>query len=324
VTSPTALDPNPFHPDSVTDETRRVTDQFAELLASQPRIHEVDPVVTRAARAEGRSWAGPIVKLDQAQTRTVPGPAGDVPLRVLIPDHVDGVYLHLHGGGWVLGQADQQDEMLWDTACAANLAVVSVEYRLAPEHPYPAGPDDCEAAALWLAQNAQQEFGADRLTIGGESAGGHLAAATLLRMRDRHGYSGFRGANLVYGAYDLSLTPSGRTSPDALLIPTDTMRWFASHFVPDESMLRDPDVSPLFADLRDMPPALFSVGTADPLLDDSLFMHQRWLAAGNVAELAVYPGGIHGFNRLPMAAARQANDRAHEFLRAATSDEIAD
>jgi acetyl esterase/lipase len=319
------LDPNPFHPDlfspeSVTDETRRVLDEFAQLLAGQPAIHEVEPAVTRAARAEGRSWAGPIVKLDQAQARTVPGPAGDIPIRVLIPDQVDGVYLHLHGGGWVLGQADQQDEMLWQTACAANLAVVSVDYRLAPEDPHPAGPDDCEAAALWLAQNAQREFGVDRLTIGGESAGGHLAAATLLRLRDRHSFTDFRGANLVYGVFDLSLTPSGRAAHDALLIPTDTMRWFASHFVPDESMLRDPDVSPLFADLHDLPPALFTVGTADPLLDDSLFMHQRWLAAGNAAALAVYPGGIHGFNRMPMPIARQANDRSHEFLRAAISD----
>ena len=266
--------------------------------------------------------AGPAPSSNWTKRRAAPspGPTGDIPIRVLIPDQVDGVYLHLHGGGWVLGQADQQDEALWETACAANLAVVSVDYRLAPEYPYPAGPDDCEAAALWLTQHARQEFGADRLTIGGESAGGHLAAATILRLRDRHSFTDFRGANLVYGVFDLSLTPSGRTSPDALLIPTETMRWFASHFVPDESILRDPDVSPLFADLHDLPPALFTIGTADPLLDDSLFMHQRWLAAGNAAELAVYPGGIHGFNRLPMTVAREANDRSHAFLRAVTAD----
>jgi acetyl esterase len=90
----------------------------------------------------------------------------------------------------------------------AGLACVSVEYRLAPENPYPAPPDDCESAALWLAKNAKAEFGSDVLAIGGESAGATLAAVTLLRMRDRHGFTGFRAANLVYGAYDLSMTPS--------------------------------------------------------------------------------------------------------------------
>ena len=106
-----------------------------------------------------------------------------------------GVYLHLHGGGWVLGGADMQDPMLERIADNTGQAVVAVEYRLAPEHTYPAGLDDCEAAAVWVVQNANKEFGTDVLTIGGESAGGHLTAVTILRMRDRHGYTGFRGAN---------------------------------------------------------------------------------------------------------------------------------
>jgi acetyl esterase/lipase len=103
-----------------------------------------------------------------------------------------------HGGGWVLGGADLQDPMLERIADNTGQAVVAVEYRLAPEHPYPAGPDDCEAAAVWLVQNGKKEFGTGVLTIGGESAGGHLTAVTILRMRDRHGYTGFRGANIVY------------------------------------------------------------------------------------------------------------------------------
>ena len=136
----------------------------------------------------------------------------EIPLRIIAPANPRGVYLHIHGGGWVLGGADLQDPMLERIADNAGLAVVSVEYRLAPEHPYPAGPDDCEAAAVWLTRHAKAEFGTDALTIGGESAGGHLAAVTLLRMRDRHGYTGFRGANLVYGAYDMTMTPSQRPS----------------------------------------------------------------------------------------------------------------
>jgi acetyl esterase len=112
-----------------------------------------------------------------------------------------GFDLHLHGGGWVLGGADMQDPMLERIADNTSQAVVGVAYRLAPEHPYPAGPDDCEAAAAWLVQNGKKEFGTDALTIGAESAGGHLTAVTILRMRDRYGYTRFRGANIVYGAF---------------------------------------------------------------------------------------------------------------------------
>jgi acetyl esterase/lipase len=101
------------------------------------------------------------------------------------------VYLHIHGGGFMLGRAYQYDEMMAAIAGACQVATVSVDYRLAPEDPYPAGPDDCETAAVWLAENAASEFGTDRLIIGGESAGANLSAVTLLRMRDRHGFSGF-------------------------------------------------------------------------------------------------------------------------------------
>ena len=198
--------------------------------------------------------------------------------------------------------------------------MISVDYRLAPEHPFPAGPDDCEAAALWLRDHAAEEFGAERLTIGGGSAGGHLAAATLLRLRDRFGETGFLAADLIFGVYDLGMTPSQRHATESPVIPTATMAWFYDHFVPDASRRRDPDVSPLYADLRDLPPALFTVGTLDPLLDDTLFMAQRWSAAGNDTELAVYPGGLHGFVGQPIAIAAEARQRSAPFLANAIAD----
>ena len=313
-----ALDPALFTPEAIAAETAQFNEQLRELMAGTPAIHEQEPEEIRAGREEGGGPFGEIVRLDHAEERSIPGPAGEISLRIFAPETVNGVYLHIHGGGWVLGAADSQDPRLWETAQAAKVAVVSVEYRLAPEHPYPAGPDDCEAAAAWLAREAQSEFGAARLVIGGESAGGHLAVVTLLRMRDRHGYTGFAGANLVYGAFDLTMTPSQASGDDALVIPTRTMAWFYDHFVP-AGRRRDPDVSPLYANLREMPPALFTVGTLDPLLDDSLFMHQRWLAAGNESELAVYPGGTHGFNGFPIAMATDANERINEFIGDATS-----
>jgi acetyl esterase/lipase len=143
-----------------------------------------------------------------------------------------------------------------------------------------------------------------------------LSAVTLLRLRDRHGFSDFRAANLVFGAFDLSFTPSVRNwGTRNLILNTPIIEWFTNHFVAHERR-RDPDVSPLYADLGNMPPALFTVGTLDPLLDDSLFMHTRWLAAGNEAELAVYPGCIHGFTAFPTEAGRTANLRQLEFLNA--------
>ena len=109
----------------------------------------------------------------RARTLAIPGKDGnEIPLRVIAPAQPRGIYLHLHGGGWVLGGADMQDPMLERIADDTGQAIVGVEYRLAPEHPYPAGPDDCEAAAAWLVQNGKKEFGTDALTIGGESAGG--------------------------------------------------------------------------------------------------------------------------------------------------------
>jgi acetyl esterase/lipase len=210
---------------------------------------------------------------------------------------------------------DQLHEIVVD---ACKVAVVSVDYRLAPEHPYPAGPDDCEAAASWLLEHAADEFGSDRLLIGGESAGAHLAAVTLLRMRDRHGAADrFLGANLVFGAYDLSRTPSQRgvgIAPGTDIL--DTTGWVLDLFLPGRSdeQRRDPDVSPLYADLRDLPPALFSVGTNDHLVDDTLFMAARWEMAGNETELLVYPDTPHGCIALPSVAQRFF-PRLFEFFR---------
>jgi acetyl esterase len=215
----------------------------------------------------------------------------------------------------VLGGADMQDPMLERIADNTGQAVVGVEYRLAPEHPYPAGPDDCEAAAAWLVQNGRKEFGTDTLTIGGESAGGHLTAVTILRMRDRHGYTGFRGANIVYGAFDLSMTPSQRQFGDTrLVLRTIDMQQFYNAFLPTITDRQAPDVSPLYADLKNLCPALFTVGTKDALLDDTLFMHARWVAAGNEAELAIYPGGAHGFTLFPNDLSRSATERMDAFL----------
>ncbi len=306
-------------------ESRAFNAQLEAVLAKQPSMHTVPVALVRQVRAQGGGVFPPAVKLPQARDLVVEGRGGELRLRVLMPEGAPtGVYLHIHGGGWVLGGADQQDVGLQALASATGLVAVSVDYRLGPEHVFPAGPDDCEDAARWLLDRGRAELGApDRLTIGGESAGAHLAVLTLLRLRDRHGITGaFTAANLVFGAYDLSMAPSARQWGDRNLILS---RPIVEHFVDcvmpgtDREARRDPSVSPLFADLRAMPPALFTVGTLDPLLDDSLFMAARWRAAGNEAELRVWPESIHAFNMFPLAIAREANAAQARFLRAATA-----
>ncbi|MFI8825244.1 alpha/beta hydrolase [Streptomyces sp. NPDC053431] len=257
----------------------------------------------------------PPVRLPQGQDRVV---GGGVRFRAFVPDHVDGVYLHIHGGGWAFGSADGQDERLWRLAVEARLAVMSVDYRLAPEHPFPAGPDDCEAAARWLVDHAEAEFGTRRLLIGGESAGAHLSVLTLLRLRDRQGVTGrFRAAHLAFGPYDLSMTPSQRLfGSRPLLSNSDSLRASYELFTPDMGAeeRRDPEISPLYADLTGMPSARIVVGAQDPLLDDSLFLAQRWQAAGSPVQLGVVAGAMHGFTLFPTTVTAREQQRERDFL----------
>ncbi|MEJ2101104.1 MAG: alpha/beta hydrolase [Desulfobacterales bacterium] len=314
------IDPTLFDPAAIDAETAAFIERIEKELSAAPPLYRFEPQVIRDARAAGHSVLGPVKHLDGAQDRLVSGPAGDIPVRIFIPHNVTGVYMHIHGGGFMLGGADQQDEFLAEICKTCQVAVVSAGYRLAPENPYPAGPDDCEAVAVWLAKNCQAEFGSDRLVIGGESAGANLSVTTLLRMRDRHDFQGFLAAVLTYGAFDMSMTPSVRRWGERhLILNTKIIEWFNEKYVQGANVY-DPDISPLYADLSPMPPAFFTVGTLDPLMDDTLFMHARWLAAGNHAELAVYPGGIHVFNFFPIQLAEKANSRINDFIIGAVSD----
>jgi len=307
-------DPKVFDPSSIDPETAKFNRGLEKLMNSLLPNYTRSPQELREEIESGKGWTGPYRRLPEAEDRVVSAGGRSVTVRVVVPPEVSGVYLHVHGGGFVLMRPFHFDELLVATARNSRVAVVSVDYRLAPENPHPAAADDCESAALWLAEFAKKEFGTERLVIGGESAGANLAAVTLNRMRDRHGFSGFSGANLVFGCYDLSMTPSARSwGRREFILSTPTMEWFHKHYVPVEKQ-RDPDVSPLYANLTGLPPALFTIGTLDPLLDDSLFMHARWLAAGNRAELALYPGGAHMFTAFPLKISKNANRRIFSFI----------
>ncbi|WP_337188070.1 alpha/beta hydrolase [Phenylobacterium sp.] len=312
--SPGGSPDDPFRPEAISAETRAVNAALAAKLAAV--VPPADVAAMRAAYAAGHLSLPVSPRSPRARTLAIPGPAGDIGLRILAPERPRGAYLHLHGGGWTAGTNDMWDGPLELIGREAGLVAVSVDYRLAPEAPFPAGLDDAFAAAQWLVQRAEAEFGAAWLAIGGESAGAHLAASTLVRMRDAGVGGAYRAANLMYGCYDLSLTPSMRRARDTLILDRARVEALVAG-VAGPFDLRDPAISPLYADLSGLPTALFSVGTLDPLIDDSLFMHARWRAAGNAAELAVFPGGVHGFHMLEGQLAQAANAGVARFLDAA-------
>ncbi len=310
------IDPSVFSANAISAETKAINRAILDSLAGLPDQWSFPLAELRAERARGLGPFPLPPKSPRAVNEQIDGASGMFDIRIISPENPTGVYLHIHGGGWVLGAADQHDARMEQLVAQCGLATLSVDYRLAPEHPHPAGPDDCEAAALWLIENAKARFGTDRLLIGGESAGAHLAVVTLLRLRDKHGASPFCGANLNCGCYDLALTPSARRwGEEKLILNTRDMEIFVDHFIPDGFSLDDPDISPLHADLTDLPPALFTIGTKDPLLDDSLFMASRWNAAGNTSDLAVYPGGAHVFVAFTGKLAQAGNSKIEEFLR---------
>jgi acetyl esterase len=297
------------------DEARGMAQAIAEMLTLGDRGATTDR--DERVRAQREMLAALEVVSPDGTDREIAG----VPCRVFRPaGAATAVYLHFHGGAMMLGSPLMNDVANADLAARLGFAVVSVDYRLAPEHPFPAGSDDCRAVAEWLVEHAESEFGSDRLIVGGESAGGYYAALTLLRVRDELGaIDRFVGANLVFGVYDLGGTPAThgfRPSDVPDVLDVDLFAFVHECYLPGRTAdeARVPEISPLYASLHEMPPALFTVGTADHLLDDSLFMAARWAVYGNESELAVYPDCVHGFTGFPMELAKRANERIDAFF----------
>lgn len=253
---------------------------------------------------------------------------GDHPvhLRILHPAGTPrAVVLDIHGGGWVIGSASLNDRL--NGYLAHNgYCVVSVDYRLLSErrHVYiDAAIADCLAAAYWTVTNVDR-LGASTLFITGESAGGHLAALTSVALRDQGLIDLVKGCVFAYGAFDLSGTESVRTAgPETLLFNGPTMRADLARLAPDrdEVGLRKADVSPLYADLTGLPPALFLAGEYDPLFEDSLLMATRWGEAADV-DLIRAPETPHGFLHFGGPAARGARVAIRRWLDARSPHDL--
>jgi acetyl esterase/lipase len=212
-----------------------------------------------------------------------------------------------------------------DLSRELGVAVVSADYRKAPEHPYPAAPDDGLAVASWLLDHAGTEFGTTRMLIGGESAGGYMTAIVALRIRDQlRAIERVDGLNLTYGVFDWGRTPSQRgvRAHDGFdVLRADGVRFVGECYLPgmtDEER-RAPEISPAFADLHGLPPCFVSVGTCDHLLDDSLLFAGRAAAAGVDVDLVVLPELPHAFQAFPCAMTKYWSDRQLDWMHARLS-----
>jgi acetyl esterase/lipase len=277
---------------------------IVDFAAAAPGLpaHLVPIEEARAAHErESLELGGPGEEVASVRDITVAGPGGPIPMRVFRPEGEGPlpVVAYAHGGGWALGSLDAFGPVCRALANASGAVVVSIGYRLAPEHPFPAGLDDVLAAVRWLAVNARELDGdADRIAIAGDSAGANLATVTARRLRDEPAAAALRFQALVYPVCDCALdTPSYRECGDRFGLSALSMQRYWELYL-DGADGRDPDVSPLrAADLSGLPPAFVLTVRDDVLRDEGEAYARALEAAGVPVTLRRYDGAVHGFLR---------------------------
>ncbi len=271
---------------------------FLDQLASMggPPMHAMAPAEARAL-ALPPDLAGPERPVHSVVNRTLPGPAGQIPVRVYSPTagkRLPGL-VYFHGGGFVLGTLDSCDRVCRNLAHLSGRVVVSVDYRLAPEHPFPAAVEDAFAATTYVLEHAR-EFGIEdgQIAIGGESAGGNLAAVTALKLRES-GAPPLTFQLLVYPQVDfLDNSPSMHEFANGHFITSDLLSYFSRHYLGRQDG-RHHDVSPLNADLRGVPPAFVLTAECDPLRDQGEAYARKLAEAGVPVTHKRYDGMFHPF-----------------------------
>jgi acetyl esterase len=293
-----------------------------QMMLRQPPPGTVPVEETRRLFSRIAQWGlmGGRIPLHSVQDETVQVEDRAVPVRVYrpLPEADLPLLVYCHGGGFMMGSLDTHDSICRHLSRDARLVVVSVDYRLAPEHQFPAAPDDVYAALLWAAGNAQQ-LGArpDRIAVGGDSAGANLAAVTALRARDR-GEVELAFQLLIYPRVDMTdhQTQSWKDL-DGFLLSRTTADFFRSGYLPDPELYGHPYASPLLAaDHRRLPPALVISAEFDPLRDEGEAYARKLQAAGVPARFVRYSGVVHGFFGLrPCRKSEQAFVEVAQALR---------
>ncbi len=302
---------------------KQILDELAAMGA--PPIHSMAPSDARrgdlilAAACQGDK---PQEQVGRVEDRTIPGPAGEIPIRIYTPKAAAlcGALVFFHGGGWVVGSIEGHDEVCRRLANESGTLVISVGYRLAPEHKFPAGLEDGYAAAAWVAANAAAlGYPAGRVAVGGDSAGGNLSAAISLMARDRGGPKlGFQ--LLIYPAVSASLDWPSVKEFSGYFVTVEDMNWFMNHYLRGADDATNPYAYPMNAkDFRGLPPALVITAEMDPLRDQGEAYAARLREAGVPTILSRYEGVTHVFvNMAPrVKAGRKALREAGTAIRAA-------
>jgi acetyl esterase len=290
----------------------------------------MDSLSPEEARAttDFSALAGAPEEVGKVENRNIPGPGGEIPVRIYTPKG-EGPFpalVYYHGGGWVIGNLETVDVPCRLLANRANCVVVSVDYRLAPEHKFPAAADDSYAAAKWVVENAASiQVDVERVAIGGDSAGGNLAAVVALMARDKSEIS-LAYQMLVYPVTNHSYaTESYTENADGYLLTKDSMVWFWNHYLRNEEDGKNPYASPLQAeDLSGLPPALVLTGEFDPLRDEGEAYAERLREAGVQVEAKRYDGMIHGYFWMPgvLEQGRQSIEHAAKALKQVFEDKV--
>ena len=264
--------------------------------------------------------SGEPIEMAEVEDTTIPGPAGDVPVRIYRPTAGESlpVCLYFHGGGFVIGGLASHDPLCRELAASANVTVIAVDYRLAPEHVFPAAIEDCWAVTQWVAANGEAlRVDSSRLAVAGDSAGGNLAAVMTLRSRDVGGPS-IAFQLLIYPAASQEEFPS-RSHPDTqtIFLNLELMRWFWENYVPEGIDTHSPELSPILAeDLSGLPTAWVITAECDPLRDEGEAYAKRLSEAGVSVEYRLIDTMPHAFLQMcgALPAARAALTEAAEGL----------
>jgi acetyl esterase len=296
-------------PESITRSERLHPEVRAllEMMDAQgaPPLETQDAVEARAARLEPmKMLGGQPAALGRVEDLSIPGPGpgpgGEIPIRIYAIEHggLRPALVYFHGGGFVFGNLDTHDAVCRSIAKESGAVVISVDYRLAPEHKFPAAVDDSHAATLWVAANAERlGIDASRIAVGGDSAGGNLAIVVAMRCRDAGGPA-LAAQVLIYPVTDVSSfeTASHRELAEGYFLTRTAMDWFTGHYLASPDQKRHPEASPLLApNLSGLPPALVITAEFDPLRDEGEAYAERLRQAGVPVTVTRYPGMIHAF-----------------------------
>lgn len=303
-------------PSEVLEAQRQVNVLFAQM--SHPDLHTpegLDMLRAGTANNEGGTELTPtdmIIDIPE-------GKDSKVRLHIFTPENPRAVMYRIHGGGWAAGTPEDDDVLNDRVARASNIAIVSPEYQLTPDVTVADQIAETTAIASWLGKYARQLFGTDTLLIGGISAGGHLAAATLnaLHRNNDPAFAKFIGAQLDCGAYDLGGTPSQVLADDNTLILTrGWLDGLSDLGLPGLTVeqRRHPHLSPAFGNLDQFPPTLLTVGALDPLRDDSVLLAARLHLAGRNSQLDIWPEGAHAFTNMATPLGEVALERSIYWL----------